>query len=284
MILFYLNSKNVHQSRIIRNLFRSYPGEKNIQNTSKFPDNTVLNNKAKMIVFAGILRGDGLIYRFCKDNNKKFLYVDHAYLNRGYNSASSQNEWMRITPNAFNWHLNVQESNERWDAFFSEKFKLSDWNTHGGKKILVLPPSEATKALFPESVEWTKNAIDEISRRTTSPIHIREKPDQPIVDFNTNQVLDRKTFTHEKTIDEEMLESKLIVTFNSAVPVLGTILGIPCYCSPYAAAYPMNINLNYLNISPEPKRREWLNQLVYHQYNSEEMKNGKVWDLLKKYY
>lgn len=284
MLLFYLNNKNVQQSRIIRNLFRSYTGEKQIQNTSRFFENQVLNNKAKVIIFAGILRGEGLIYRHCREKDKKFLYVDHAYLNRGYNANSSHTEWMRITPSAFNWSLNSVEDDERWNQYFSSKYQLSSWNKHDGKKILVLPPSEATKSLFPESVEWTNNAIDEISKITTSPIHIREKPEQPIVDFNTNQVIDRKFFTHEKTIEEEMLEAKLIVTFNSAVPVTGTILGIPCYCSPYAAAYPMNINLNYLNNPPEPNRQAWLNQLVYHQYTGEEMKNGKVWDLLKKYY
>jgi hypothetical protein len=284
MILFYLNNQSKHYSRIIRNLYRSYTGKKQILATQKFSQNAVLNKRANIIVFAGMLRGDGLIYQFCKQNNKSFIYIDHAYIDRGYNAGNASGEWMRLTYNAFTWSKNLPESNDRWNLYFGRKYQLKPWNMHGGNKILVLPPSEATKFLFPESVEWTEKAIQEIKKHTSDKIHIREKPDQPVADPITNQVIDRKTFHHEKTIDQDMMEAKLIVTFNSAVPVLGTINGIPCYCSPHAAAYPMNIDLNNINNPPEPRRQEWLNQLVYHQYNTAEMKNGEFWNLIQKYY
>jgi hypothetical protein len=283
MILFYLNSKNKSQARIIRNLYRSYTGVKNLQATSRFNPNNKINDDAKLIIFAGILRGEGLIYRYCKESNKNFLYVDHAYLERGYNFAESNNEWMRITPNAFNWSQNQIESNDRWNQFFAKKYQLSAWNRNNGSYILALPPSNATKAMFPESSEWMEKTLAEISKKSNLPIKIREKPNQVTVDINTNQVSGANTFFHTNTVEADMLDAKLIVTFNSAVPVLGTILGIPCYCSPYAAAYPMNINLNYINNPPEPSRQTWLNQLVYHQYTSQEMKSGKVWELLAKY-
>lgn len=283
MILFYLNNKNQKQARFIRYLFRSYTGQKHIQPTSRFFDNVKLNQQAKWIVFAGILRGDGLIYSYCRDNNKNFLYIDHAYLERGYNSSHEDTEWMRITPNNTSWNYFQQESNDRWDEFFGKKYALSSWKQNNGKNILILPPSEATKMLFPDSIEWMKSTIEEIKRKTSAPIVIREKPDQPIINNLTNQIIDRKKFTHENNIEKEMLNAKCIVTFNSAVPVLGTVLGIPCYCSPRAAAYPMNINLDYIDNAPEPNRQLWLNQLAYHQYRTVEMKNGKVWQLLEKY-
>ncbi len=283
MILFYLNNQNQNHARIIRNLFRSYQGTKQIQTTLKFAQSTALNQKAKMIVFAGILRGEGLIYKYCVENKKNFLYIDHSYLDRGYNKTNEENEWMRATYNAFTWSLNQKESNERWNQYFQKKYTLSPWNTKGGKNILVLPPSEATKAIFPHSVEWMENALTEIKKITVDPIVIRNKPKQPVVDINTNKVTSRLNFNYEKTIEAEMLDAKLIVTFNSAVPVLGTILGIPCYCSQYAAAYPMNINLDNIENPPEPSRQEWLNQLVYHQYTTTEIKNGNVWNLLEKY-
>jgi hypothetical protein len=283
MILFYLNNQNQNHARIIRNLFRSYQGKKEIQTTLKFAQSTALNQKANLIVFAGIIRGDGLIYKYCIENKKNYLYVDHAYLNRGYNTKSDDNEWMRITYNAFNWSTSRIETGDRWNTFFANKHILYPWNSNNGKNILVLPPSEATKLLFPQSVEWTEKAIEEIAKRTTALIKIREKPNQPVVDIHTNQVIDKKIYTHENTIEEELANAKLIVTFNSSVTVTGTILGIPCYCSPYAASYPMSIDLDQLDMLVEPKRQEWLNQLVYHQYNTTEMKNGKVWTLVNKY-
>lgn len=283
MILFYLNSKNKSQARIIRNLYRNYLGEKQLQATSRFSPTNKLNEQANIIVFAGILRGEGLIYRYCKENNKNFLYVDHAYLSRAYNFKDPTNEWMRITPNAFTWSKNQLEPPDRWNQYFVRRYQLSPWNRNNGSYILALPPSNATKAMFPESAEWMEKTLAEISKLSNLPIKVREKPAQVTVDPNTNQVIGGTSIVHKNTIEADMLGAKLIVTFNSAVPVLGTVLGIPCFCSPYAAAYPMNINLNYINNPPEPNRQEWLNQLVHHQYTSEEMKNGQVWHLLKKY-
>lgn len=282
MILFYVNSANPEYARIIKNLFRSYTKEKQIQATHRFDPNNPLHEKADIFVFAGMLRGDGLIYKYCKENNKNFLYLDHAYIDRGYKPTKSEFEWMRITYNAFTWSHYQIENNDRWQKNFEEKYPLTPWNSNDGDRILVLPPSEATKFVFPESEEWMKQTLDALKQKTKLPIYIREKPDQPIVD-SRNQVIDRKKFNHGTSIDEDMAKAKLIVTFNSAVPVLGTIKGIPCYCSSHAAAYPISINLDQLDNPPEPKRREWLDQLVYHQYTSFEMKTGKVWDLLEKY-
>ena len=208
-MLFYLNTKNQSQAKIIRNLFRSYEGEKELQATIRFSSNQKVNDRAKTIVFAGILRGEGLIYRYCQTNNKNFLYVDHAYLERGYQHNFPDKEWMRITYNNFNWSLNQTEPADRWNQYFYPKYDLSAWNNKNGTKILVLPPSEATKSLFPESAKWTENAIEEIKKRTSAPIRIREKPVQPIVDLNTNQVISHKNIIHEKNIEAELLDAKL---------------------------------------------------------------------------
>lgn len=283
MILFYINNKHSHHSRFIRNLYQSCKDEKMLQSTKRFLTNQRLNEKAALIVFAGILRGDGLIYQYCKEYNKNFLYVDHAYLYRGYNSVNPDNEWLRITPNNFTWNKNQSESVERWNQYFAKSFPLSPWKSNNGKNILVLPPSSATKYLFPESQEWMERTIDEITRRTNAIVRIREKPLQVNVDPITNEVVSGFDVKHDKTIDQELAEAKCIVTFNSAVPVLGTIRGIPCYCSPQSAAYPMNINLDDINNPPEPNRQNWLNQLVYHQYTTNEIISGKFWKLIEKY-
>ena len=283
MILFYLNNQNKMQARFIRELYRSCPHKKQLQSTARFLTNTKLNENADLIVFAGILRGDGLIYQYCKDNNKNYLYVDHAYLYRGYNERDTNNEWMRITPNSFTWNKNYLEPVDRWNQYFAKSFSLSQWQNNKGKQILVLPPSAATKYLFPESVDWMAKTIEKISQKTDAPIRIREKPLQPTVDPVTNKVIGGFTFAHDDTIEKELMDAKCIVTFNSAVPVLGTVLGIPCYCSPCSAAYPMSINIDEINNPCEPNRQNWLNQLVYHQYTTSEMRSGKVWNLLQKY-
>lgn len=283
MIVFYLNNKNQHHSRIIRTLYRSCPYEKSLNATARFTDNTKINSKASVIVFAGMIRGEGLIYKYCQETGRNFIYVDHAYLNRGYDINSPDTEWMRVTQNMFTWNKLQPETPERWKQYFAEKHHLAPWNTHEGKNILVLPPSEATKYLFPESVEWTESTVKELVSRVNAPVKIREKPKQPVIDPITNQVINRLDIDHATTIDEELMKAKYVVAFNSAVPVQATLLGIPCITSMYSAAYPISVTLDRIKYPVEPNRQEWLNQLVHHQFTTNEMKSGNIWPMLEKY-
>ena len=283
MIVFYLNNKNQQQSRIIRNLYRSCPYEKSLNATLRFNDNTKLNGKATAIVFAGMIRGEGLIYKYCQETGRNFVYVDHAYLNRGYDIGSPDTEWMRITQNGFTWNKLQPKTQDRWNKYFADKYQLAPWNTHEGKNILVLPPSEATKYLFPDSVEWTEATVKELTHRVNAPVKIREKPKQPVIDPITNQVTSRLDITHNTTIDAELLNAKYVVAYNSAVPVQATLLGIPCITSTQSAAYPISMSLDRIKYPPEPNRQEWLNQLVHHQFTSAEMKSGEVWTMLEPY-
>lgn len=283
MILFYINTANKNYARIIRDLYRSCPEEKMLKATSRFAEVEALNERADIIVFAGMIRGEGLIYNYCKEKKKNFLYIDHAYLNRGYNAKSPENEWLRITYNSFTWNKFRSEPSTRWDTYFANSFKLAPWRSNEGKHILVLPPSEATKYLFPESADWNEKMVDFVKERIDAPIKIRQKPDQPRIDKTTNQVVGRLNIKHSTTIDQDLLDAKYVIAFNSAVPVQATLMGIPCICSSESAAYPISIDLNKLEDPPEPNRQEWLNQLVCHQYTSAEINSGAFWSMIKRY-
>lgn len=283
MLLFYLNNSNGPQSRIVRSLYKSYPGDKLLQNTNKFLANETLNIKARMIVFAGIVRGSGLIYKWCKNNKKSFLYIDHAYIDRGYASITTTEEWMRITKDSFNWNKNLFETPERWNLHFAKKYTLQPWNKKSQGKILVLPPSEATKYIFPESVNWMDTTLEQVKQKVDWPIFVRHKPKQPIIDYATNNVTGRTDHQELCSIEEELQDTRLIVSFNSAITVLGTMMGVPSISSPFAASFPISIDINNILNPPEPDRQAWLNQLVHHQFRTSECASGVAWNMLEKY-
>lgn len=283
MIAFYTNPLNKNHPRLVRYLYDSYPGQKAMLPTSRFYDSMEINLSADVIVFAGMIRGDGLIYKWCTENKKPFMYLDHAYLERGYNPQDLDAEWMRVTYNGFVWNKNVPENPDRWNSFFKERYKLLPWNTQRGKYALLLPPSEATKYLFPDSREWMENIIAEIKQKINIPIVIREKPDQPVIDPSNNQVSSRIKHEQATTIDQDLANARFVVTYNSAVPVKSIMMGIPCITSPMAAAYPMSTTVDQVNEAAEPARQAWLNQLVHHQYRTSEMKSGEFWTLIEKY-
>lgn len=277
MIIFYINPKKPHHARLIRELFRSYNGEKVLHPSNRFNDIMIANQKAKTIVFAGMIRGEGLIYKWCVENKKEFLFLDHAYLLRGYNINNEYNEWMRITRSNFTWNLNLTESSDRWNRYFSQQYIIKPWEQKKLGNILVLPPSTASKYLFPESENWTNQTIKEVLRHIDAPVVIREKPDQPQIDYSNNSVFGRIKHNHDKTIEEEIAEARCIISFNSGVPIQGIINGIPCIVSNKSAAFPMSTKIHEIAYPPEPDRLAWLYQLVHHQFFTKELKDGTFW-------
>lgn len=282
MMIFYYNEDKANHARMIRYLYDSYDGAKKIFKTSEFNANVDINLKAKILIFAGMIRGEGLIYRWCQSNSKEFLYLDHAYLGRGYNANDPNSEWMRITKSGFVWSSFENRSYARWQSMFSKDYRLSPWRSNGGKKILVLPPSTATKFIFDDCDVWMDQTMRLLkSKFDEADIVIREKPHQVVVDTKTNKIVSRIDHKHARTIEQEMEDARLIVTYSSAVPVTGMLMGIPCYTSKNAAAYPVSCNIDNIDDPLEPDRMSWIQQLVYHQYTVAEMKSGEFWKMLR---
>ena len=121
MLIFYKNPRQNRHERLIEILYNSCPYEKKLYTTDKFGANARLNQRASGLVFAGMIRGEGLIYKWCKQNRKRFFYLDHAYLNRGYNMGDPDNEWFRVTDSDFLWNKMEHKTSERWDQYFAEK-------------------------------------------------------------------------------------------------------------------------------------------------------------------
>ncbi len=278
MLIFYKNPKQNRHERLIEILYNSCPYEKKLYNTEKFSANARLNQRASGIVFAGMIRGEGLIYKWCKQNRKRFFYLDHAYLNRGYNTGDPDNEWFRITDSDFLWNKMDHKTSERWDQYFAATHTLKPWRLKG-KNILVLPPSQATQYIFPKSKLWLDHTVRLIKKYTDKNIIIREKPTQQIIGTN-NQIIKPLKFEHTNTIEEELENAFALVTYNSGVTVQATLEGIPVICDQNNAASPITNRIEEINSPLFQPREPWLYQLVHHQYRTREMIDGKVWQSL----
>jgi hypothetical protein len=280
IILFYYNREQKHHTRLMHTLHKSCPGLKTIFETRDFSRNIRLNQRADAIMFAGMIRGEGNIFKWCRDNNKRFFYLDHAYLERGYNQSKPSSEWMRVTDSGFTWNKFEIKDDDRWNKYFANKYQLRPWNQNRDKpNILVLPPSLATQFLFPESSQWVDQTVRVLRKKTDKNIVVREKPMQPKLDTR-NKIIDRITYNHPLTIEQELDQAAAVITFNSAVAVEATIRGIPVIGHATAACAPMNFDLEQIDNPPEPPRQAWLNQLVYHQYRTDEMISGDIWKML----
>jgi hypothetical protein len=278
IILFYYNRAQTHHTRLINALHDSYPGLKALFETNSFTRNSRLNQRADYIVFAGMIRGDGNIYNWCRNHNKAFFFLDHAYLNRGYNTANPENEWFRITDSEFLWNKIEHRTQERWNQYFSASYPLLPHRTQG-KHILVLPPSKATQFIFPNSKSWLDQSLKSIQQYSDKPIVVREKPTQHVLGIN-NQIIRPLRFDHEKTIEKELEDAYAVVTYNSGVTVEAAIMGIPVICDQNNAAAPISNRIEQLANLSFHARESWLYQLVHHQYRTKEIMDGTVWQWL----
>lgn len=282
MMLFYFNPEQNNHRRLIEALYNSYPGRKNLFPTTSFARNQRFNTIADYIVFAGMIRGEGNIYKWCVSNNKRFFYVDHAYIDRGYRAGNSELEWMRITDSNFVWNKLERRSDDRWNRFFAARYPLEVWNKNKRKpNILILPPSSATKWLFPESATWLETTLKHASSYSDKNIVIREKPKQPLIDAS-NKVIGRVLESEEtvRPIEMDLNDASLVVTYNSAVTVQAVVMGIPVISSPNSVASSVSIPWEVVNDPYEPPRKAWLDQLAYHQFKTAEMMDGTAWRML----
>jgi len=278
LLIFYKNPKQNRHERLIEILYNSCPYEKKLYSTDKFGANARLNQRAAGIVFAGMIRGEGLIYKWCKQNRKRFFYLDHAYLNRGYNLNDPENEWFRITDSDFLWNKMEHKTADRWNQYFNFDYPLKPWRLRG-RNILVLPPSQATQYIFPKSKLWLDHNLRLIQKYTDKPIVVREKPTQQIIGTN-NQIIKPLKFDHAKTIEQELEDAYAVVTYNSGVTVQAAIDGIPIICDQNNAAAPITSKIEEINSPMFGEREQWLYQLVHHQYRTKEMMDGSVWQWL----
>lgn len=278
MLIFYKNPRQNRHERLIEILYNSYTGDKKLFTTDTFGSNARMNQRASGLVFAGMIRGEGLIYKWCKQNRKRFFYLDHAYLNRGYNLANPDNEWFRVTDSDFLWNKMDHTTADRWNQYFSDQYPLKPWKRKG-KNILVLPPSQATQYIFPKSKLWLDHTLRLIKKHTTKPIIIREKPTQQIIS-TTNQIIKPLKFDHAKTIEQELEDAYAVVTYNSGVTVQASIEGIPVFCDQNNAASPITNRVEDIENPIFYEREKWLHQLVHHQFRTKEMLDGSIWQWL----
>jgi hypothetical protein len=88
----------------------------------------------------GILAGSGEVYKWCMKENKNFYFMDHGY----FTNAHDRPHWLRVTKNKHCQNILQQRPPDRYEKYFKQD--VAPWKK--GKKILVLPPTNAIANFF----------------------------------------------------------------------------------------------------------------------------------------
>jgi hypothetical protein len=222
----------------------------------------------------GILAGSGEVYKWCQKDKKDFFFMDHGY----FTNAHDRPHWLRITKNKHCQNTMPRFPADRYEKYFKQEIK--PWNKDG-KKILVLPPTNAIANFF--GVEnWLKDTLDLLGQNTDRKIDVREKPYNPTVQIDhvgATVKVDRPT-THKDVIN--WADYYATVTYNSNTMVASLANGVPVLCDAInSAAAPISeTDFSMIETPKYGDRIALFSSLAYNNWNLDEMADGTAWRML----
>lgn len=269
------DTSKLHSNNIVNAMLKSVDGE--FLSIKDFKDNGI--READLVIISGILRGTGLVYKECIKQNRNFLFIDHAYFNKGYDYPT----WMRITKNRHVFGPALTNRPSDRFAQFNAKYKLEKWRGGTGDYILILPPTHAISWLF-NNHTWEEEIVAKIKSITNRPIKIRAKPENPIVDDFGNLVRMELNKTADIPLLDDIKSAYAVVAYNSNSVIECVKQGVPTICSENCATFPISFKIEDLitdKFLTEPNRQQLFNDLAYEQFNIDEMTAGLPYQLLK---
>jgi len=223
------------------------------------------------IVLRGIMKHK--IMKRCWEDKRDFYYVDTGYFGNERNAINPNGwkYWHRIVKNNLQHGTIINRPDDRWKKFNKQ---FSPWKKSGRKILVAAPDEKPCKFYDTTQEEWIKNTVDTIKKFTDRPIVIRER---------SKSRLDRTVHnTLQDALNDDIFA---LVTFNSVAAVESVFHGIPVFTlAPGNAAAPVGLqDLSQIEnpyYADADKLYAWACHLSYGQFHVNEMKTGKVWEIL----
>ncbi len=221
----------------------------------------------------GILAGSGEVYKWCEKENRNFYFMDHGYFTNAHNHP----HWLRITKNKHCQNILQEKPTDRYEKHFKQDIKK--WNK--GKKILVLPPTNAIANFF-NVTDWLSNTLKILKNNTDREIDVREKPYNPTIEIDhvgATVKVDRPT-VHKGNIDWQ--DYYATVTYNSNTMIASLAHGVPVFCDKInSAAAPISeTDFSKIETPKYGDRIALFSSLAYNNWTLQEMTNGTAWRML----
>ena len=205
-----------------------------------------------------------------KNTSKKWLFCDMPYWNR-WDPFNPHNDysWRIIYSDIHVTHIIPNLPTDR-----IKHIQLKDWSDKG--EYILVAPSSVTINTFIGQRNWEQDTVEKIKTQTDMPIRIRHKP--------------RKNGKSgpayaDVPLQADLQKSSCVVTSCSMVAIDAIIQGVPVYCHPRCAAFPVAQSIeNFGNPVFSDNRQEWLATLSWHQYTQQEITSGLFEEMFTQFY
>jgi hypothetical protein len=187
-----------------------------------------------------------------RETGEPFLYIDHAYFNRGYEHGN-----FRLIYNTIHQTKVFDYPDDRRKKF---SVKLRDWQEFTDGRIVFIPSPKNPMA-FHKDETWNNDAIDILVSKTDRDIYVKE--------------------IKTKGLGDSIKKCFALVSHCSVAAVEAACHGVPVVCPEVSPAYHVGVGLNDIEAPQRPDRNKWVNTLTYSQFTLEELRSGYAWDIIK---
>lgn len=179
-----------------------------------------------------------------------WLYVDHAYFQRGYAKGN-----LRCIRSGFHLTEMLDRPKDRLKKF---GVKIEPWRKKG-QEIIIIPPSDAQKAIY-ENDDWLCSVETKLCEVTERPVRCK-----------SGKLIDLREFCKD---------AWAVVTYASVAGVEASLMGLPVFSTEKCPSWPVNAgrleDIETPNYSDA--REEWAAGLTYATWNVNELRDVKWLD------
>ena len=217
----------------------------------------------------------------CLAYGTHFVYFDKAYLSRGGWRSEHPAVYRRFSLDSFHpfhYFQSVPHPPDRWEAL---GIKLRPLRKTGEHIVVAGCSQKFGEWCGINVIEYDRWMVSEIRSRTKRPIVYRPRPVRtalPPIPGTTYSGRSRKIW-------DELHNAHALVTFSSNVAVDALLWGIPVFVLGPSIARPIsNHDLSAIEnpwFPTDEERYQWCCDVAYCQWNTDEVKDGTVWQELK---
>lgn len=208
------------------------------------------------------------------------LVMERAYL-------PDRMEWTSLGWDGLNGRAKFpecQDSGERLNKFWPDLLK--PWKNGRGEYILVcgqVPGDASVQGLNVD--QWAQSVVDAIHSKPMSGTIARKwdvvyRPHPLVSQRRCSRWPKGARLSTAKTLQEDLVNAKLVITYNSNSGVEAVCAGVPTVALDQGSmAYPVAGHaLNEIKI---PDRTSWAQRLAWCQWKLEEIASGFAWEMVR---
>lgn len=228
-------------------------------------------------VFYGLSGRLKNVFRDYQEEGRKAVYIDLGYWGRR-DGGGRYNGYHKISVNGRHPTSYFQKHHHGDDRIRKFGLKAQPWRRNGRAILVAGMSAKASGVEGFKAEEWERSIIEKIKKVSDRPIIYRPKPSWK----DAKEIEGTRYSPPEEDLEAILHGCWAVVTHHSNVAVDGLVLGIPSFCWA-GVAKPMSSKIIEQIEKPiyPDGRDQWLSDIAYTQWNTDEIAKGRPWRHLK---